>query len=464
MCEASSPLLRQLCATLTSIERSIVGEIVRAASTEGAAAYLVGGGVRDLLLGITSIDLDITVEGDGPSIARAAARRAGLNPPQVYEAFGTATLWLGERGIDVITARREWYRFPGALPMVAPATLADDLARRDFTINAMALALNGGNAGELLDPFGGALDLKRRLLRILHEHSFEDDATRLLRAARYAARFHMRLEPRTAEAAAGGRRFLATISPARIRHEFERIFAEMRPARALAIVQRMGLPEVLVPGLRYTRRVLAAYRRLGALSPGPSPAARERAAVPQPELLDTSGRDTAAEGTQRSPRSRAAGEGPGEGAVARWLLPIIEWDEEAIMAYAHRFDLSHRERVAAMALPATRRTLLRLVRSRAPNSVVVATLERLPIACLTAWVCFSPESEPGHLARDYLERLRHVRPLLTSNDLLALGVPPGPLFGELLRRLRSARLDDPSLTLDVEQALVQHVLDEDRGA
>ena len=458
MSEGSSPLLRRLHATLTPSERSIVGYIVHAASVEGVAAYLVGGGVRDLLLGISSIDLDITVEGDGPGIARAAARRAGLNPPQVYDAFGTATLWLGERAIDVITARRERYHQPGALPTVSPATLADDLARRDFTINAMALALNGAHAGALLDPFGGALDLERRLLRILHDHSFEDDATRLLRAARYAARFHMRLEPRTAKAAASGRQFLATISPARIRHEFERIFAEAQPARALAIIQRMGLSEVMVPGLQYTRRVLAAYRRLDV----PSPAQRERGEMLQSELLGASDCDESTEVTKRPPVSRAAGEG--EGAVACWLLPIIEWDDAAIAAYADRFDLTHRERRAAAALPATRRALTRLAGSHASNSAVVAALEHLPVACLIAWVCVTPESERGRLAGEYLKRLRHVRPLLTANDLLALGVPPGPLFGEVLRRLRSARLDNPWLTLDAEQALVQHVLDEDRGA
>jgi tRNA nucleotidyltransferase (CCA-adding enzyme) len=108
--------------------------------------------------------------------------------------------------------------------------------------------------------------------------------------------------------------------------------------------------------------------------------------------------------------------------------------------------------------------LRRLVRHGAPDSAVVATLERLPEAALVAMACVSPESRSGRLARAYLSRLRHVRPRLTSNDLLAMGVQPGPLFGEVLRRLRAARLDTPSLTLDAEHALVQHVLDEHRGA
>ena len=166
-------------------------------------AWVVGGAVRDLLLGREPGDLDIVVEGDAAAVARRAAARLG-GEVLVHERFGTATVRAGATAFDVASARRETYARPGALPDVeAGATLADDLARRDFTVNTFALRLSDG----ALTAWPGAEDdLRARVLRVLHDGSFRDDPTRLIRLARYAGRLGFAVEPRTARARGGGGR------------------------------------------------------------------------------------------------------------------------------------------------------------------------------------------------------------------------------------------------------------------
>src|SRR5215216_406156 len=156
----------------------------------GTAVYLVGGAVRDLVLGRERADLDLVVEGD----PAALGRRLG-GEIRTHERFSTATVHLNGGELDLATSRSESYARPGALPDVRPAPLADDLARRDFTINAMALPITG--EPKLIDPHCGLADLRRGTLRVLHERSFVDDPTRALRAARYAARYGFALEPET---------------------------------------------------------------------------------------------------------------------------------------------------------------------------------------------------------------------------------------------------------------------------
>ena len=164
----------------------------------GTATYLVGGAVRDLLLGRDRTDLDIAVEGD----AAAVGRRLG-GEVRTHERFATATVHTAGLELDLATSRSESYPEPGALPEIQPATLSEDLARRDFTLNAMAVPLAGDP--ELIDPHGGLEDLERGALRVLHDGSFVDDPTRALRAARYAARYGFDLDAGHRAAPPGGR-------------------------------------------------------------------------------------------------------------------------------------------------------------------------------------------------------------------------------------------------------------------
>lgn len=214
------------------------------ASEAGGAAFLVGGPVRDLLVGRASPDIDIAVEGPVRPITEALAERLDATVRKTTE-FMTSTLLLaGGMELDVARTRTETYPEPGALPVVEPATLAEDLGRRDFTVNAMAMALEPRLFGELVDPHGGREDLQRRELRVLHERSFTDDPTRMLRAARFMLRLDLTLEARTAEllARAVDDRRADGLSGARLRNELDAIFREA-PARGLAILQELGLLE-----------------------------------------------------------------------------------------------------------------------------------------------------------------------------------------------------------------------------
>ncbi len=198
----------------------------------GFNAYLVGGTVRDLLLGRDRADVDVAVEGD----AFELARRLG-DPVRTHERFATATVRADGAEIDLATTRAETYPRPGALPEVRPAELAQDLSRRDFTVNAMAIPLGG--EPELIDPHGGVPDLERGELRILHPGSFVDDPTRALRAARYAARYRFALEPATAERLREAD--LSTVSRDRVEAELRKLALEPEAKRAFALLADWGL-------------------------------------------------------------------------------------------------------------------------------------------------------------------------------------------------------------------------------
>ena len=201
-------------------------------------AYLVGGTVRDLLLGMEGADLDVAIEGDPEELAELPGfefEREGL--------FLTGRLQLDGFGIDIARAREESYPRPGALPEVRPATIAEDLARRDFTVNAMAFPLAG--PPELIDPHGGVEDLRAGLLRVLHPGSFTDDPTRALRAARYAARFGFELEAETARLLRAAD--LRTVSDDRVQNELRRAAAEPDPAAVLRLILEWGLMPSLDP-------------------------------------------------------------------------------------------------------------------------------------------------------------------------------------------------------------------------
>src|SRR5919109_4261194 len=213
--------------------------------------YLVGGAVRDLLRGADAVDLDLAVEGNARSVARALAERLG-GEAREHERFGTATVRAGDLVFDLATTRRETYDEPGALPRVTEAPLDEDLSRRDFTINAMAVGLTGDDLGHLYDPRGGLTDLDQGVVRVLHEGSFIDDPTRLLRAVRYEVRLGFRMDPvteRLARAAAieGA---LQTVSGGRVRDELMDLLGEAQAPAGVRRMGELGLDLALHPALR----------------------------------------------------------------------------------------------------------------------------------------------------------------------------------------------------------------------
>ncbi len=247
----------------------------RLADERGEAAYAVGGFVRDLMLKRHGVDIDITVEGDGLTFAEALAQRTG-SEVEAFTRFGTSIVVIPGFGkVDVATARTESYNHPGALPSVKKGGIVQDLYRRDFTLNAMALSLSPGFFLQLLDPFGGLVDLKKGRIRALHEKSFIDDPTRIFRAVRFEQRFQKRIEPKTQKwllASVKGD-YIQRVSGERLRNELRLIFQEAHPERAVLRLGELGVLPHIHPALGVTAtarkvlaripRSLAFFRRIG---------------------------------------------------------------------------------------------------------------------------------------------------------------------------------------------------------
>ncbi|MGK2956684.1 MAG: hypothetical protein ACSLFI_13585 [Solirubrobacterales bacterium] len=223
---------------------SLLAELGRRDTDEGRI-YLVGGAVRDILVYSPVTDIDLVTEGDAAALALGLAEDA-----LVHERFGTAEVMVDGTRVDIAAARTETYSFPGALPDVSPSTLIEDLGRRDFTINAMAVALDDPET--LIDPHGGQSDLERGVLRVLHPFSFIDDPTRALRAARYAARFGFSIEPVTADFMESVD--ITAVSRERIDNELQLMAAEETGIEAFRLLAVWGLVEIPPERLELARK------------------------------------------------------------------------------------------------------------------------------------------------------------------------------------------------------------------
>jgi len=359
--------------------------------TDALPVYLVGGAVRDLMLGGRPLDLDLVVEGDPAQVAAAIGGEV-----RTHDRFGTSTVTLDGFTYDLARSRRETYAHPGALPDVSPAPLSEDLLRRDFTVNALAIALVGGAAGSLEAAPLGLEDLERRSLRVLHDASFIDDPTRALRLARYASRLEFEIEPhtRTLLDSALDAGAISTVSGSRIGAELRLLAREPDPVSALRCVGELGIAHAIHPALGLDDEPLA--RRALALLPGDGRrdllalalAARH---VPPPEL-----------------------------AYLLHTLAFEAADRHAILA-------------AATKAPALAGDLERAGRpSEIADAVADAGLELVALAG-----ALGPERKAG----EWLGNLRHVRLEIDGNDLIEAGVREGPAIGVGLHAALSAKLD-----------------------
>ena len=401
--------VESLAASLTGEQRRAL-DIVREISDEkGQKVYLVGGPVRDALLGFSVVDLDFSVEGDAVALARVVATNLG-GKVTAHSRFGTATVELRQCGgaeevvrVDLVTARRESYPRPGQLPVVEPGTIADDLARRDFSINAMALPLaSGGEA--LQDPHGGLDDLKAGVVRVLHPGSFADDPTRMMRAVRYEQRFGFGIAPDTLKLLAGALAdgCMATVSGDRWRHELEKVFEEANPAAAIRRAAELGLMAGLHPafeqlgdsGHEVFRRLDAIWERSGHLSGGMC-------------LAALFSRFNPAEGESVAGTLRLTGP---LAAIARDTI-VLRNSEPVVRAVADR------------------------------PSALARALSGLNTEAVEAWAELTGDATVADALRRYLRELLNLKPALTGNDFLELGAVEGPMVGELLEILREARLD-----------------------
>ena len=359
--------------------------------TDAVPVYLVGGAVRDLLLGGRPLDLDLVVEGDPAPVVAALG-----GDVRTHDRFGTSTVSLDGFAYDLARSRRETYAHPGALPDVSPAPLSEDLLRRDFTVNALAIALVGDLAGTVEAAPRGLEDLKRRSLRVLHDASFIDDPTRALRLARYASRLEFEIEPHTRallESAldAGA---ISTVSGSRIGAELRLLAREPDPVSALRCVGELGIAHAIHPALGLDDEPLA--RRALALAPEDG----------RRDLLVLA-------------------------LAARHVPP----PELAYLLHTLAFEASDRQTIIAAATRSA--TLAReLERAGQPSEIADAVADAGP-----ELVALAGALGPERAAREWLRELRHVRLEIGGNDLIEAGVREGPAIGVGLHAALSAKLD-----------------------
>lgn len=408
-------MLAALETRLTEADRGVVATLLELAERRGEQLYLVGGSVRDLLLERPHVDLDISVEGDAIALARELAQ-SNQGRLTTHEKFGTASAELASSRVDLARARAETYAHPGALPTVEPATIEEDLRRRDFSVNAMALRLTPPAAGELLDLFGGRRDLEQRLIRVLHEGSFRDDATRMLRAVRYEARLAFRLEEDTERLLRRDPRYLDTIGGARLWAELMAIFYEDKLRQTLSRAQELGILAAIHPCLRLDTAGEAAFAR-----------AEEERPAPWDEVC--------------------------------LCLLCRHCDGPDVESLVRRLALPRRHGHAIIDLARLRDALDELRAVDAPPSRLTETLDPLSAAAVWALALRNDDRIVAERARLFLRQWRYVKPFLGASALRRLGVPPGRELGGLLRRLRAARLDGLTNSREDETELLGRIRD-----
>jgi len=408
--EASAVFTQSFDTLLPERMREAVRTIGEIAQDAGVRAFLVGGLVRDMLLRRANLDVDVVVEGDGIAFAQEAAKRLGGHV-RAHARFGTAVVVL-DRGlhVDVTSARTEYYTRPGALPTVERSSLRQDLLRRDFTINAMAVSIDPAEFGTVLDPFDGLADLRDGVVRVLHPLSFVEDPTRVLRAARFERRFGFAMDAETERLArhAVELGLLDELSGARVREELLSMLAEENVVAQLTRLEELGALSVVVP------RGVAAGVVLTDL------AAVERSLAEFP---------------------RASGRAPKRSLGLLVALAGRGAPKEADR-WADRLRIGHEASVVVREVtgkgPAVRRSLERAGEIR--DSRLFALLDGLAPETLV-WL----RALGSERARDRVDRfarvLSHVRLEVGGDDLVALGAPPSPAYSDILARVRDRRLD-----------------------
>jgi tRNA nucleotidyltransferase (CCA-adding enzyme) len=425
------PSVAEVLKCLPPAAADLASAVIAAADERGVGVYLVGGPVRDLLLGRSLRDVDLVVEGRDGEGAEALARCAAPDGARVvsHDRFGTVTLERGAARVDLATTRTETYASDGALPSVAQGSLEQDLLRRDFTVNALALPLSrsarGRRAG-VVEVEGGLADLEHRQLRVLHPRSFHDDPTRALRAARLAPRLGFALSRGSRNALRDALRdgAFGHVSGERLRRELEKLFDDARegldPVRALRLLQDWHVLGALEPGLTLPRDAVAPLRRIGR-------------AVESPPW--------------RAPRWR-----PWASGLCVWLAPLpAQLRRRALLRFAVRGGLAQR----SAAFPALRdRVLRRLARSRG-RGAIDELLRSLSEEELHALHAGAPPALRRRIAR-YADEDRQRRPPVNGSDLTALGLA-GPQVGRALERIRAAWLDGAIHSREEALALAREV-------
>ncbi len=382
----------------------------------GFSLYIVGGFVRDLLLNQPNLDLDLVVEGDAIRLAKQLAKEYG-GRVHGHTRFGTAK-WMEIPNtsqinhLDFTTARTEFYAHPSALPEVERSSIKQDLRRRDFTINTLAICLDPDRYGQLLDPFGGEEDLQRGLIRVLHNLSFVEDPTRILRAVRLEQRLGFKIEARTAELIGDALDMLHRVSGERVRNELSLIFQEGEPAKAMARLNDLGVLKAIFPKLTFSQWHAAKFS-----------AAR----------------------ANRHP-------------LTFFGLLAYRFSAKDTADFAARLAFSNAETETLRQVVALREQARTLAANALSPSAVYRLLEDYSDEALAIFALASDDSHIRERVELFRTRLRQIAPELSGDDLKRMGIPPGPAYRNILSRLRDARLDGDVSTRAEEEALVREWL------
>ncbi len=380
------------------------------ADLQRVPVYMVGGMVRDLLLKRPNEDVDLVVEGDGIAFAEAlAVRLDGRHHPHAPFLTAVVTLPDGLR-VDVASARTEFYRTPAALPEVATSLIRQDLYRRDFTINSLAVALSGKRHGELVDFFGGRKDIQRQEIRVLHSLSFIDDPTRALRAVRYARRLGFKIAPDTRNliTTALGEGVFDRLSGQRLRRELEFVLAEPHPTPALALIAELGLLPAISPELVWNEAVQSylmevegqlAWYELEHIGPSPEP----------------------------------------------WVLFLggisLYSGAGAVENLVRRLQPGAGDRGKFLALPEDTEIIKRAAENNHARSQRVQVVEERSTEALLLAMADLPLAARRNIA-DAAEAGARVRSPITGQQLIEAGIRPGPQVGRTMKLTRDALIDD----------------------
>lgn len=412
----------------------------------GLPVFLVGGIVRDLLLDVPNEDIDLVVDGDGIQFAHALGAVLG-GRVTCHEKFGTAA-WQLDPGlkIDIATARREHYEYPAALPVVEPSSLKEDLNRRDFTINAMAIRLNGHKQGWLVDYFHGYRDLKQKKISILYHLSFVDDPTRIIRAVRFESRLGFQMDGQTLGMALNSVENIAFLSKNRITNEFRLLFREPSPAAAIRRLSEVGAWDYLLPGGPDLEQSIGVLTRLEPLLE---------------QLMAIGKKDRAEAGTDQ--------EEPGIEKERYWVcyLAALFYDgndqlggiipkklgEKNWIEQLKEFSLTNKERQVIREIDSLSHQWStiweRLAGTGTPalSPVLPGHLHRelknYSAEAITFTAAAVPLPIPGAMDQiiSYCVLRDKLQLPISGADLLTLGLKPGPLYTEIFRELEIAMLN-----------------------
>jgi len=433
----------RLEATLPEVRLELFNRIAEIAAEQKSALYIVGGFVRDLLLDHPSLDFDLVVEGDAIALAETIQERFGGRVTS-HSRFGTAKWFIDKHQLtilgstkklreslpetlDFISARTEFYTHPTALPTVEWGSIKLDLHRRDFTINTLALRLDGHHYGELYDYWGGLADLKGKLVKVLHSLSFVDDPTRILRAVRYEKRYGLKLDPRTEELLLEAKELLKRVSGDRIRHELDRIIEEENAAQMMDRLHQLTILKAIHPDLEWDKKLHSLVKSLpGKEHPPEWKIDQEDSGLPvNRDLFYTAW-------LMRSPESSEVCQ------RLKLISTLSEVIREASILRGRLKDIY-----------------------KQPPSQVTADLDR--VSNLAIYAVYLEAGEPkykGILSR-YLSSWQHVESNITGQDLKKSGLEPGPRYAEILTQIRNAWLDEEICNKKEEKALLKSLLTEE---